>query len=141
MIKFKSNARKVSIDLRNAANVDTTPLMREIAGDLEDITETAFQKESDPVTGRPWKALARATIKYRTRIKKWPGKKLQVFGMLAGRIQTDFSRTKARIGSSVEYAGFVQDRRRFIGLSRIHKKKIKKKAALFVLRSIRKRGQ
>ena len=139
MIKIKSNANVVSLRIKNLGNVDTTPLMREIAGDLEDITSTAFEKEQDPVTGRPWKKLHPRTIARRIRIKKWPGKKLQVFGLLKNSIVSAFTRTKARIGTSTEYAGYNQSTRRFIGLSRAHIKKLRAKAARFVIRRLKRR--
>jgi len=36
---------------------DLTPLMRDIAGVLEDTAQQAFADESDPVTGEPWTPL------------------------------------------------------------------------------------
>ena len=138
MIKIKTNASRVSLKLKNAGNIDTTGLMREIAGDLEDVTATAFEKEQDPVTGRPWKRLKPSTIAARRRIGKWPGKKLQVFGALVSSITSSFSRTKARIGTSIKYSIYNQVNRRFIGLSRTHIKGLKKKSARFVIKRLRR---
>ncbi len=126
MIVIKTNANEVSLDLRKLAlGADQLkPLMRQIAGDLEDVTESAFEKEADPVTGRKWEALKAPTIESRRRRNKWPGKKLQVTGRLATSITSRFTQTKARIGTNLKYAGTHQKgirgrnipQRRFIGL-------------------------
>lgn len=126
MITITTNANEVALDLRKLAvrSDQLAPLMKQIAGDLEDVTESAFEKEEDPVTGRKWEALKAPTIQSRRRRNKWPGKKLQVTGRLAASITSRFTQTKARIGTNLKYAGTHQQgirgrnipQRRFIGL-------------------------
>lgn len=132
MIKISTNANQVSINLKNLGNLDTSPLMRVIAGDLEDIVETAFENEADPVTGRRWDRLTPRTIEARRRKGKWPGKKLQVTGRLVSSITTKATRTTARIGTNVKYSGPNQKRRRFIGMGPKHIRKLRRRVLVFV---------
>ena len=138
MITIKSNANKISIKLKNLGNIDLSKLMRSLAGDLQDITEDAFQDEADPVTKKPWTDLKKITKDIRRRSGKWPGKKLQVKGRLASSITTKSGRTTAAIGTNVTYAGVHQfgsrrtPRRRFIGVSKIHLLSIRNRAEKFV---------
>lgn len=132
MIRIRTNANEVSAKLSSFKSLDLTDLTRTIAGDLADITESAFEKERDPVTGSAWKRLSKTRIRQRRKMGKWPGKKLQVTGRLAASITTKHTRTKARIGTNVNYALPNQDMRRFIGISARNKAAIGRKAALFV---------
>lgn len=133
MITISSNAEQVAVKIRNLGREasDLTPLMRLIAGELDDIKETAFERESDPVTGRAWPELKPATVFARQRRGKM-GKKLQVTGRLVNSITTRVTSTTARIGTNVIYsrvhnAGFGNiPQRRFLGFSSTHVNRIKR---------------
>ncbi len=87
---------------------DLTPLMKNIAGFLADVTEDAFQGEYDPTTGAGWAGLLPATIKARQKKAHWPGKILQDRGELASSIVTDFDSTSTQIGTNKVYASAHQ---------------------------------
>lgn len=133
-MKIEVNASHAIKGLENLSKKasDLSPLMMEIAGFLADVTEDAFDKESDPTTGDPWQGLLSDTIATRKKRNKWPGKILQVTGDLATKIITDHGSDYAQIGSNLVYAtahqfGFDQNNlpaRPFIGLSDRHITKI-----------------
>ncbi len=80
------------------------PLMKNIAGVFAYSTEENFENE-----GRPkWTGLKEVTKKARTKIKKWPGKILQVEGMLASSLSTQYDENSAIIGSNLPYAAIHQ---------------------------------
>lgn len=108
---------KISIDSTHAIKglreilektTNTTPLMRDIAASLADITEDAFQGEYDPSTGVGWTGLLHTTIKARKRKGHWPGKILQDSGGLASSIVTDFGNDFAQIGTNKTYSAAHQ---------------------------------
>lgn len=85
------------------------PIMREVAGVMEDGVEDAFSKQSDPTTGMPWASLKPATIRQRKRKGKWPGKILQVSAAgLASSIQSQYGDDYAIAGTNKEYAAIHQ---------------------------------
>lgn len=109
---------------------DMTPIMKQIAGFLADVTEDAFQGEYDPSTGEGWAGLLPVTIKKRSREGTWPGSILQESGQLASSIVTDYGSDFAEIGTNKVYAAAHQfgiedfsdrsgelEARPFIGLS------------------------
>lgn len=123
MIEIRTNGSEVALDFKKLA-IDLTrlaPLMRGIAGDLEDSVERAFEQQRDPITGKFWAKLKPATISARRRKNKI-GKKLQVTGRLVNSIISSYKTTSAKIGTNVKYAGVHQKgykhipQRRFIGL-------------------------
>lgn len=80
------------------------PLMKNIAGVFAYSAEENFENE-----GRPkWTGLKEITKKARTKIKKWPGKILQVEGMLASSLSTQYDENSAIIGSNLPYAAIHQ---------------------------------
>lgn len=89
---------------------DLTPVMREIAGVLADVTEEAFAQQRDPATQTPWQRLQQSTIDARTRRGFWPGKILQQTGQLAASVSqsSDFGKDFAAVGSNLDYAAIQQ---------------------------------
>lgn len=79
---------------------NTTPLTRAIAGIFAAETEANLNAQGRPA----WLGLAPATIHKRTKDGTWPGKILQVRGVLAASVEPSFTRTEARIGSNKVYA-------------------------------------
>jgi len=86
---------------------DMTDAMRAIAGYLHSVTETAFAAERDPWTHEKWADLKRGTKRARARKGKWPGKKLQVTGVLAASHQFGWDSNTAYIGSPLDYAEWL----------------------------------
>ncbi len=82
------------------AGTDMTPVMRKIANLLAESTNETFDKEQDPTTGTPWKALSEVTRKRRGR----DGPKLQVARNLINSILPDWDSTTAVVGTNVPYA-------------------------------------
>lgn len=75
---------------------DATPLMAAVEGDMLDAVEENFSKE-----GRPkWAALRPSTIRSRTRKGHWPGKILQVKGILAKSVQGRHDSHSVTVGTN-----------------------------------------
>ena len=83
---------------------DMTPLFRNIAGLLADITEDAFDHEMDPSTHEIWKDLSPRTIKERKAKGYWPGKKLVQTNILFSSITPSSGNDFAQIGTNEDYA-------------------------------------
>ncbi len=83
-------------------------ITRQIAGILADSSEQAFADEKDPQTGRSWNDLSPQHIARRKKKGHWPGKILQMQGLLAMSLTTGYSPTKAWIGSPMVYAAIHQ---------------------------------
>lgn len=86
---------------------DMTGLMRKVAGHLADVAEESFATERSP-DGVPWVDLSDMTVALRTRRGHWPGQKLQLSGVLAASITTNYGNDFAEIGSNVPYARIHQ---------------------------------
>ena len=89
---------------------DLTPVMRDIAGVMEDATERAFDNEQDPESGLAWHPLMASTVAMRGG-NAHPI--LQNSGQLAGSIVSaygaDFAQIgSAEIGSNKKYAAMHQ---------------------------------
>lgn len=83
---------------------DLRPLMKNIAGILEDSVEVNFDKQ-----GRPrWEGLKKPTIEYRTKKKYWPGKILSMRGELASSITSYYDDNSAVVGTNKVYAAIHQ---------------------------------
>lgn len=83
---------------------DLRPLMKNIAGILEDSVEVNFDKQ-----GRPrWEGLKKPTIEYRAKKKYWPGKILQMRGELAASITNYYDDNFAVVGTNKVYAAIHQ---------------------------------
>lgn len=91
------------------------PVMAEIAETMRTSVEKNFAAESSRgplyggTRGGAWADLAPATKKARERIKKYPGKKLQVTGQLLASITTQSSETEAIVGTNKGYARYLHD--------------------------------
>ncbi|MBF0273468.1 MAG: phage virion morphogenesis protein [Magnetococcales bacterium] len=109
-IEIKIDDRLVMEALNRLAGAATrtAPAMREVAGVLLDGVEEAFEREADPVSGVPWPSLRPSTIQSRQRQGQWPGKILQVTGLLAASVASDFGPDFARVGSNRRYAAIQQ---------------------------------
>ncbi len=85
--------------------VNTAPLMRNIAGIMQDSVEENFEKE-----GRPdkWQKLKPSTIKQRTKKGYWPGRILQRRGELAASITSKYDKHSAIVGTNKIYAAIHQ---------------------------------
>ena len=79
-----------------ATGRNMTPVTRALAGVLADIPEQAFASQSDPVTGEPWAALSPATVARRGSAQPI----LQVSGILAGSIHSEYGPDFARVGTA-----------------------------------------
>lgn len=84
-----------------AAGRDLSPLMRDIAGVIEDAIERAFQTQSDPETGEPWAPLAESTKKKRS--GSAPFAILQDSSSLVQSIGSESSATEAAAGVAEIY--------------------------------------
>jgi phage virion morphogenesis protein len=82
---------------------DLSPVMRQIAGVLEDVPEESFATESAP-DGTPWDDLSDYTKTERSERGYWPGQILQRSGRLAASIESDFDDNNASVGTTVIYA-------------------------------------
>jgi len=80
---------------------DLSPVMRDIAGVIEDAIERAFQTQSDPETGEPWAPLAESTKKKRSGSE--PFAILQDSSSLVQSIGSDFDATSAEAGVAEIY--------------------------------------
>lgn len=83
-------------------------ITRQIAGILADSSEQAFADEKDPETGRRWTDLSPSHKQYREKKGYWPGKILQMQGLLAASLTTGYGPTSAWIGSPMVYAAIHQ---------------------------------
>ena len=106
-IEIKIDNKEVEQALLETARraEDLRPLMKNIAGIMSDSTEENFKEE-----GRPdkWQELAEKTIKQRKKTGHYPGRILQVEGLLASSITTYYDNESAIIGSNLEYAAIHQ---------------------------------
>ncbi|MEO5332147.1 MAG: phage virion morphogenesis protein [Magnetococcus sp. YQC-5] len=103
-IKIDDHAVLEALNRITNAATHTSPAMRRIAGVMMDETEEAFEREADPATGDPWPQLRPSTIRNRQRKGKWPGKMLQVTGLLAASVSSQSGDGFARVGSNLRYA-------------------------------------
>ena len=86
------------------ATKTNTKLMGDISTLMMISTERNFKAE-----GRPkWEGLAASTIKSRERRGKWPGKKLQVSGMLAASVHPAHRENEAIVGTNIRYGKIQQ---------------------------------
>lgn len=79
--------------------------MKNIAGIFTSSTEENFKEQ-----GRPdkWTDLSEVTKAKRKKQKKWPGQILQVSGLLADSVSTQYDDDSAVIGSNLPYAAIHQ---------------------------------
>lgn len=106
LIEIKDNSHQVlaALDGVQRRAGDLTPIMKVIAGIMGDAVEENFEQQ-----GRPkWKPLAQSTIDKRTADGHWPGKILQVEGLLASSIEQGSDANSAWVGTNVIYAAIQQ---------------------------------
>lgn len=84
---------------------DLRPLMKNIAGILEDSVEENFEQEGKP---DKWEELKPSTIKQRTQKGYYPGKILQMRGELAASITSKYDENSAIVGTNKVYAAIHQ---------------------------------
>ena len=88
---------------RRAENL--SPVMREIAGHLEDSVAESFERQAAPPDGQPWQPLEDATVRDRRRKGYGPeGPILQRSGELANRILSEWDDDSAVAGTNLIYA-------------------------------------
>lgn len=106
-IKLEFDNKEVISNLHELAKKceNLRPLMKNIAGVFASSTEENFKNE-----GRPdkWTDLKDITKEKRKKINKWPGQILQVEGILADSITTQYDNDSAVIGSNLDYAAIHQ---------------------------------
>ena len=104
-IKIENKELNHVLDRLFEKTSDLKPLMKNIAGIMEDSVEENFKQE-----GRPdkWEELKKVTIKIRTKKGYWPGKILQMRGELAASITSHYDETSAIVGTNKEYAAIHQ---------------------------------
>lgn len=109
MIDVRADDAEIRRVLRQLAGAldDLSPAMRQIAGELADITERAFAAEADPATGDPWAYLTAETWERRD-LEGHDGPILQVSGHLATSLQSDYGRDYAAHGTNTIYAALHQ---------------------------------
>jgi phage virion morphogenesis protein len=91
-----------------ALGLNPRPITRQIAGILADSSEQAFADEKDPEARRRWTDLSPSHKQYREKKGYWPGKILQMQGLLAMSLTTGYGPTSAWIGSPMVYAAIHQ---------------------------------
>lgn len=87
-----------------AALNDALPVMRAVAGVLQDATDRAFLTRRDPATGAPWKPLSAATVARRALAGRSAENMLQYSGRLVSGIHSEVGPTFARVGTNIPYA-------------------------------------
>ncbi|WP_048797106.1 MULTISPECIES: phage virion morphogenesis protein [Serratia] len=83
-------------------------ITRVAAGCLLSSSERAFETQTDPETGQPWRALSDPYIAWREKHGYSPIKILTLNGNLARAMTTDYGPTWALIGSNEPYAAIHQ---------------------------------
>ncbi len=87
-----------------ALGEDMEPVMRDIAGILQDAVEQNFEEQ-----GRPkWESLGAATLKLKAKRGKTTPKILQDTGRLAASITARYDADSATVGTNVLYAAIHQ---------------------------------
>ena len=94
------------------AGTDLSPATSEIATYLMSITEQAFDKETDPATGKPWAPLSKVTLRRRSmsgHVSASGARKLQVSRNLLQSILADYDQTSAVVSTDLDYATTQHD--------------------------------
>lgn len=104
-IKLENEELQRYLDQLAEKTSDLRPLMKNIAGILEDSVEQNFKEQ-----GRPkWPMLAKSTIAHRVRVNKWPGMMLQMSAAgLASSITSNYDENSAVVGTNKIYAAIHQ---------------------------------
>ena len=103
-IRIDNEELQSYLDLLTLKTSYLRPLMKNIAGILEDSVEENFEQQ-----GRPkWKELKKSTIEQRTKKNYYPGKILQMRGELAASITSFYDDNSAIVGTNKVYAAIHQ---------------------------------
>ena len=107
MIEIKVEDKELQKLLKKLAekSQNLRPLMKNIAGIMQDSVEENFEKEGRP---EKWTSLAEATIKQRKKKGYWPGRILQRRGELAASITSKYDANSAVVGTNKVYAAIHQ---------------------------------
>ena len=108
-IKIELDDEQLRATLRELIRLgeDLSPVTVAISEKLKAITESAFQKEQDPTTGKAWDKLSDVTLARRKKSGHTGSnstKKLQVSNNLLGSIIADHDRISAIVGTNEDYA-------------------------------------
>ena len=102
-IEYDDAAVRDALERLMRAGSDLSPVMREIAGHLEDSAAESFELESAP-DGTPWAPLAEATKQDRRRRGYRDGPILERAGDLIASITSDSDATSAVAGTNLVFA-------------------------------------
>ena len=103
-IRLDNQELQSYLDLLALKSSNLRPLMKNIAGILEDSVEENFEQQ-----GRPkWERLKKSTIVQRTKKGYYPGKILQMRGELAASITSYYDDNSAIVGTNKVYAAIHQ---------------------------------
>ncbi|MEI7475371.1 MAG: phage virion morphogenesis protein [bacterium] len=105
MIEIKVEDKELQKLLNKLAekSQNLRPLMKNIAGIMQDSVEENFEKE-----GQKWTPLSESTIKQRKKKGYWPGRILQRRGELAASITSKYDENSAVVGTNKVYAAIHQ---------------------------------
>lgn len=107
MIEIKVEDKELQKLLKKLAekSQNLRPLMKNIAGIMQDSVEENFEKEGRPAK---WAPLAESTIKQRKKKGYWPGRILQRRGELATSTTSKYDENSALVGTNKVYAAIHQ---------------------------------
>ncbi|WP_164561681.1 phage virion morphogenesis protein [Nitratidesulfovibrio vulgaris] len=105
MIEIEVNTEAIEEGLQRLAALgrDLTPVARALGGVMADAAERAFAGQCDPVTGAAWHPLSPVTLARRAK-GGHDGPILQVRGILASSIHTDYGRDHVTVGTNEPHA-------------------------------------
>ena len=108
-IKIELDDEQLRAKLRELIRLgnDLSPITVAISEELKAITESAFQKEQDPTTGKAWTKLSDVTLARRKKSGHTGSnstKKLQVGRDLLNSIIADHDKHSAIVGTNLAYA-------------------------------------
>ncbi len=105
------DVRRLKRSLGSASRqLNERQILHAIGNSFLEFTDEQFQTEGRR-GGRRWRPLKLATIVARTRIHKWPGRKLQVSGSLKKSVVSVVKGDTVEVGSNLKYAGVMNDGR------------------------------
>lgn len=106
-VEYDDSAIRRALDNLRAAGEDLSPVMRVIAGHLEDSVAESFEREGAP-DGSPWAPLRDSTKKQRRKRGYRDGPILERSGDLGGSITSGSDHDSAVAGTNLVYAATHQ---------------------------------
>ena len=106
-VEYDDSAIRRALDNLRAAGEDLSPVMRVIAGHLEDSVAESFEQQSAP-DGSPWAPLRDSTKKQRRKQGYRDGPILERSGDLGGSITSGSDHDSAVAGTNLVYAATHQ---------------------------------